>query len=133
VQQSKRAAVLVLIAAFGAGGAVGVAADRLLHIRHLENQCGMSYLDQITHDWHLSPAQRQSIDAIMDRQHQQITVLYKPLTTQMDSLGKVADHINDSTQRQIRAVLTPEQLALMDSLRADEKRRAERFKSTCKD
>jgi Spy/CpxP family protein refolding chaperone len=70
----------------------------------------------------------------MDAQHKKMSALYKPLRPTIDSVDVIARAISDSTQEQLRRVLTPDQQKKLDALRAemrqrDAERRARRSKT----
>ena len=137
MQQTKFAAALVIIGAFIAGGAVGVAADRALSPNNVGGGSGDSrtFWDRTATEWGLSPSQRAVVDSLMDVQRKKIFALYKPLHPTMDSLDAIARSISDSTQDQLRLILTPDQQKKLDALRAemakrDSARRARRAKNS---
>lgn len=129
MQQTKLVAALVIIGAFVAGGAVGVAGDRAW--RPGEHAGGpidsRTFWDRTATEWGLTPAQRATVDSLMDAQRKKMSALYKPLRPTMDSVDALARVISDSTQDQLRRVLTPDQQKKLDIMRADmRKRDAER-------
>ena len=135
MQQTKLAAALVVIGAFVAGGAIGVAGDRAL--RPAATAGGpvdsRTFWDRTAADWGLTTDQRKVVDSLMDAQHKKISVLYKPLRPALDSVDALARSISDSTQDRLRQVLTPDQQKKLDALRAemrkrDAERRARRMK-----
>lgn len=129
MQQTKLVAALVIIGAFVAGGAIGVAGDRALRP---DSHAGgpvdsRTFWDRTATEWGLSQAQRTVVDSLMDAQHKKMSALYKPLRPTIDSVDALARIISDSTQNQLRLVLTPEQQKKLDAMRADmRKRDAER-------
>lgn len=129
MQQTKLVAALVIIGAFAAGGAIGVAADRALRPdMHAGGPVdSRTFWDRTATEWGLSQAQRTVVDSLMDAQHTKMSALYKPLRPTIDSVDALARIISDSTQDQIRRVLTPDQQKKLDAMRADmKKRNAER-------
>jgi Spy/CpxP family protein refolding chaperone len=129
MQQTKFAAALVIIGAFIAGGAIGVAADRALSPNSVAagSDDSRTFWDRTATEWGLSSSQRTVVDSLMDVQRKKIWVLYKPLRPSLDSLDAIARTISDSTQDQLRLVLTPDQQKKLDALRAEmRKRDAER-------
>ncbi len=127
--QTKLVAALVIVGAFVAGGAIGVAGDRAL--RPDANAGGpvdsRTFWDRTAAEWGLTPAQRTVVDSLMDAQHKKMSALYKPLRPTMDSVDALARIISDSTQDRLRLVLTPDQQRKLDVMRADmRKRDAER-------
>ena len=129
MQHTKFAAALVIIGAFIAGGAIGVPADRALRPSNIAagSQDSRTFWDRTAKEWGLSSSQRAVVDSLMDVQRKKIWVLYKPLHPALDSLDAIARTISDSTQDQLRLVLTPDQQKKLDALRAEmRKRDAER-------
>jgi Spy/CpxP family protein refolding chaperone len=134
--QTKLAAALVIIGAFIAGGAIGVAGDRALRP---DSRAGgpvdsRTFWDRTATEWGLTSAQRVVVDSLMDAQHKKMSALYKPLRPTIDSVDVIARAISDSTQEQLRRVLTPDQQKKLDALRAemrqrDAERRARRSKT----
>lgn len=112
-----------------AGGAIGVAGDRALRPdAHASGPVdSRTFWDRTATEWGLTAAQRAVVDSLMDAQRKKMSALYKPLRPTMDSVDALARVISDSTQDQLRRVLTPEQQKKLDALRAEmRKREAER-------
>ncbi len=119
-------AALVVLGAFIAGAAVGVAGDRAARADDrgdVRASDARSYWDRIAADWHLTPQQRKVADSLMDAQRKKINALYTPLHPALDSINVRARAIADSTQAQLRLILTPEQQKKLDDLRASMKAR----------
>jgi hypothetical protein len=125
MQQTKLVAALVVIGAFVAGGAIGVAGDRALRSSHRSDgpSDARSFWDRTATEWGLSQTQRKVVDSLMDAQHRKISALYKPLRPAIDSVDSLAGLVSDSTQKALRSILTPEQQVKLDSMRADMRRR----------
>jgi len=127
VQRSQWRAALILLGAFLIGGALGFSADHLLHVQR-SHGCRASdahaYWDRIAKEWKLTPAQRVVIDSLMDMQHRKISALYAPARPGMDSLAARARDISDSTQAEMRVILTPEQRRKLDAMRVEARRKA---------
>ena len=125
MQQTKLVAALVVIGAFIAGAAIGVAGDRALRPASGAGGPGDSrtFWDRTAADWGLTPAQRKVVDSLMDVQHKKMSALYRPLRPTMDSVDAIARLISDSTQSQLRMVLTPDQQVKLDALRAEMRKR----------
>lgn len=121
MQQTKLAAALVIIGAFVAGGAIGVAGDRALRpdVHPGGSVSSRSFWDRTATDWGLSEGQRAAIDSLMDEQHEKMSALYRPLRPTIDSVDAIARKISDSTQDRLRLVLTPEQQKKLDAMRAE--------------
>ena len=135
MQRPQWLAALVLLGAFVIGGALGFSADHVLHVER-EQGCHPTdvreYWDRIAKEWKLTPAQRVVIDSLMETQHQKIAALYQPYRQHMDSLAIIAQAIGDSSQAQLRVILTPAQRVKMEAMRAEARRRAAQ-RRTCRD
>jgi hypothetical protein len=59
----------------------------------------------------------------MDAQHKKMSALYKPLRPSIDSADALARVISDSTQDQLRRVLTADQQKKLDAMRAEMRKR----------
>lgn len=131
MQRTKLIAALVVLGAFIAGGAVGIAGDRAMrsdsHDHHSSDS--RAYWDRIGADWGLSPSQRKVIDSLMDAQRRKISALYTPLRPAVDSVNAIARLISDSTQTQLRLVLTPDQQKKLDAMRAEVRRREAAYRA----
>jgi Spy/CpxP family protein refolding chaperone len=124
MQQTKLAAALVIIGAFVAGAAIGIAGDRALGPDGHNGGQGdsRSFWDRTATEWGLSPTQRATVDSLMDAQHRKISALYRPLRPVIDSVDSLARTISDSTQNALRAALTPDQQKKLDAMRAEMRR-----------
>lgn len=131
MQQSKFLAALVVLGTFIGGAAIGVAGDRATHAEepgsHTINS--RTYWDRIAAEWKLTPPQRVVIDSLMDAQRRRISALYAPLRPALDSVNDRARAVSDSTQIQLRLVLTAEQRVKLDAMRAELKRRREEHRA----
>jgi Spy/CpxP family protein refolding chaperone len=126
MQRSKWLAATVLLGTFVVGAAFGFSADHVLHVERTQG-CrpdARAYWDRVARDWKLTQAQRVVLDSLMDVQHRQIAALFLPFRHRMDSLSMLAQHISDSTQAELRVILTPEQREKLDVMRAEARRRA---------
>ncbi|HWG35545.1 MAG TPA: hypothetical protein VN650_15380 [Gemmatimonadaceae bacterium] len=134
MQQSKLVAGLVIIGAFIAGGAIGVAGDRALRPDNASGPVdSRTFWNRTATEWGLTSAQRAVVDSLMDAQRKKISAIYKPLRPTLDSADALAHLVSDSTQDALRRVLDPEQQKKLDALRAemrkhDAARRARRMK-----
>jgi Spy/CpxP family protein refolding chaperone len=120
--RSKLWATGLLLAAFAAGVAAGVA-GAALGDRHQADTRGrqrqaISYLDRLNHDLQLSPAQRDSVSAILERYDEPMRQLWRRGRQQLDSMRL-------QVRTDIASVLNAEQRSRyqimnqrMDSLRA---------------
>jgi Spy/CpxP family protein refolding chaperone len=122
MQRSKSYALLFLLAAFIAGGALGFTADRLLTRGHGRND--RPSRDRMAKELDLTPAQRVQFDSLMNARRTQMREVFKPIRPQMDSLQQVAKAIGDSTHEQLKRILTPEQGRKLDEMREHGRKRA---------
>jgi len=125
MQRPKLIAALVVLGVFLAGGVIGIAADRAMRAndRGSHPLDSRAYWNRIGSEWGLTAAQRTVIDSLMDAQRQKISALYRPLRPAVDSVNALARAVSDSTQAQLRLVLTPEQQKKLDAMRAEIRRR----------
>lgn len=124
MQRPKLVAALVVLGVLIAGIALGVAGDRVVcDSRHERPADSRSYWNRIGQEWGLTTAQRTVIDSLMDAQREKITAIYAPLHPSLDSAYAHARRVSDSTQAQLRLVLTPEQREKFDAMRAEARRR----------
>lgn len=126
MQRSKSYALMFLLAAFIAGGALGFTADRVMtREKKHEHSDSRPSRDRMAKELKLTPAQRVQFDSIMSRRRDQMRDLWKPLQPQMDSVGKIAKELGDSTHEQLKRILTPEQGTKLDKMRERGRKRAE--------
>lgn len=123
MQRSKTFALLVVIAAFVAGVALGFTGDRVLN-REKHGRRDRPSRDRIAKELNLTPAQRTQFDSIMTSRRTQMREVFKPIRPQMDSLQKVAKIIGDSTHEQLKRVLNPDQAKKLDDMRERGRKRA---------
>lgn len=117
MDRSKGYAVMFLLGAFIAGGALGFTADRVMDKRdHARGP--RAYRQRMAEELKLTPAQQASIDSLIEQKHRQIVALYKPVQPQLDSLAKLSRVVSDSTHEQIKRLLNPDQAAKLDRMRA---------------
>ena len=111
-------AIAFFIAAFVAGAAVGVVADRSLD-RTWGDQRAMRA--RLADDLRMSADQRVALDSVLDDRNRQYDVLLAPVRPALDSLGT-------ATRQRIRQLLTPEQQATYDQMlrEREEARRQEK-------
>ena len=116
MQRSKSLAMVFLLGVFLAGGAVGFAANQ---VAGPEKGCKgdrASYRERFATELGLSASQRLAVDSLMEAQRTQVRALYSPMRPQLDSIGRSRDSIFEDTQRQLRALLTPEQQARFEQM-----------------
>lgn len=128
MQRSKSFALLVLLAAFVAGVALGFTGDRLLS-RDNHGRRDRPSRDRVAKELNLTPAQRAQFDSIMTSRRTQMRELFKPIRPQMDSLQKIAKVIGDSTHEQLKRVLDPDQAKKLDDMRERGRKRAAESRS----
>ena len=125
--RSRLAAGLLLLATFLLGGFFGGAVSTYAERRDFAKRHGHkerpTYVDRLDQEVSLRPPQRDSISAILDR--------HRPV---MDSLwaivGPQFDSERESIRREIRAVLSPEQLERYNAMtQRQDNRRLERERS----
>lgn len=117
MQKSKGFALMFLLGAFLAGGALGFTANRLISPeKPCRGQAGDGW-KRLNEELNLTSAQRTAVDSLMELRRHQMRELYKPLRPQLDSLSQVGRRIGDSTHAQVRRLLTPEQQAKWDAMR----------------
>jgi Spy/CpxP family protein refolding chaperone len=124
MQRSKSYALMFLLGAFIAGGALGFTADRVM-TRDNHSRGGRPSLDRMAKELELTDAQRVQFDSITAGRRAQMKALWAPLRPQMDSIEKIARTISDSTHEQLKRILTPEQGKKLDEMRERGRRRAE--------
>src|SRR5512138_6110 len=128
MQRSKSYALLLLLAAFIAGGALGFSVDRVLSHRHSRSE--RPSRDRMAKELNLTPSQRAQFDSIMNARRAQMRELFDPIRPQMDSLQKIAKRMSDSTHEQLKRILNPEQAKKLDEMRERMlKRAAERARA----
>ena len=125
--RSRIAAGLLLLATFVLGGffggAVSTYAERRDFAKRHDHKERPTYVDRLDQEVSLRPPQRDSISAILDR--------HRPV---MDSLwaivGPQFDSERESIRREIRAVLSPDQLERYNAMtQRQDSRRLERERS----
>src|SRR5438132_9606767 len=119
MERSKGYAVMFLLGAFVAGGALGFTADRVMDARHGREMRGpRAYRQRMAEELKLTPQQQASVDSLIEQKHRQIVTLYKPVKPQLDSIAALARVVSDSTHAQIKRLLNPEQQQKLDKMRA---------------
>ena len=119
MERSKGYAVMFLLGAFVAGGALGFTADRMIDTKHGREMRGAhAWRQRMAEELKLTPAQQASVDSLIEQKHRQIVALYKPVKLQLDSIAVQARVVSDSTHAQIKRLLNPDQQVKLDRLRA---------------
>ena len=118
MRHSKGYAVIFLLGAFVAGGALGFTAERIVHASGRYSHGHVDFRMRMAEDLNLTPAQKSAIDSLILQRHRQIVALFKPVKPQLDSIGITARAVSDSTHEQIKRLLDPSQQAAFDKMRA---------------
>lgn len=118
MERSKGYAVMFLLGAFLAGGALGFTADRVMDGDRGHGGRNRNFRERMARELELTPAQRASVDSLMEQKRNQIVALYRPVKPQLDSLALASRVISDSTHAQIKRLLNPEQQAKLEKMRA---------------
>src|SRR3954467_5430732 len=122
MERSKGYALMFLLGAFVAGGALGFTADRVMDAKHGHERGSRAYRQRMAEDLKLTKQQQASIDSLIEQKHRQIVALYKPVKPQLDSLAVQARVVSDSTHEQIKRLLDPQQATRFDEMRAAARR-----------
>ena len=123
MERTKGYALMFLLGAFLAGGALGFSAERVIRADHGRGILGTkAYRQRMADELKLTPTQQASIDSLIEQKHRQIVALYKPVRPQLDSIAVTARVVSDSTHAQIKRLLNPEQQAKLDKMRAGARR-----------
>jgi Spy/CpxP family protein refolding chaperone len=118
MNRSKGYALMFLLGAFLAGGALGFSADRAFREGHRHELRGSrAYRQRMAEELKLTPAQQRSVDSLIEQKHRQIVALYKPVKPQLDSIAVLARVVSDSTHAQIKRLLDPDQQKKLDEMR----------------
>jgi hypothetical protein len=123
MDRSKGYALMFLLGAFIAGGALGFSADRALRSEHNRTARGSrAYRQRMVEELKLTPKQQASVDSLIEQKHRQIIALYKPVKPQLDSIALLARVVSDSTHAQIKRLLDADQQVKLDRMRAAARR-----------
>lgn len=123
MERSKGYAMVFLLGAFVAGGALGLTADRVIDAKHGHGMRGpRAYRQRMAEELKLTPRQQTSVDSLIEQKHRQIVALYKPVKPQLDSIAVLARVVSDSTHAQIKRLLNPDQQVKLDRMRAAARR-----------
>lgn len=104
MQRSKSLAVMFLLGAALAGGALGFTADRVMSGGWGEKGEQQAMRDRLAEDLELSAAQRAAFDSILDERHRQLVEAMKPMKPRIDSIrlnfrGQLARQLTPAQQR----------------------------------
>jgi len=123
MDRTKGYALMFLLGAFLAGGALGFSAERVIRAGHGRDMRGpRAYRQRMAEELKLTPPQQASVDSLIEQKHRQIVALYKPVKPQLDSIALLARVVSDSTHAQIKRLLNPDQQAKLDKMRAAARR-----------
>ena len=121
MQRSKQQALLFLLGAVLVGGALGFSADRMFTSDKPRN---WSPRQRMYDDLGLTPAQRSTMDSLLDERNCQISAVMKPVRPHLDSIRK-------SAHEQVLQILSPDQREKLElRVKEMEKRDAERRATT---
>jgi hypothetical protein len=119
MNRTKGYALMFLLGAFIAGGALGFSADRAMRRDHSRDMRGpRAYRQRLSEELSLTAQQQASVDSLLEQRHRQIVALYKPVKPQLDSIAILARVVGDSTHAQIKRLLNPDQQLKFDRMRA---------------
>jgi gas vesicle protein len=119
MDRTKGYALMFLLGAFLAGGALGFSAERVIRADHGREMRGpKAYRQRMADELKLTPTQQASIDSLIEQKHRQIMALYKPVKPQLDSIAIQARVVSDSTHAQIKRLLNADQQVKLDKMRA---------------
>jgi len=119
MDRSKGYALMFLLGAFIAGGALGFTADRVIDAKRSHGDRGArAYRQRMAEELELTAAQQASIDSLIEEKHRQIMALYKPVKPQLDSIAVLAREVSDSTHEQVKRLLNADQQQKLDRMRA---------------
>jgi hypothetical protein len=122
MDRTKGYALMFLLGAFLAGGALGFSADRALTGQHRAAYGSRAYRQRMAEELKLTPKQQISVDSLIEAKHRQIIALYKPMKPQLDSIAVLARVVSDSTHAQIKRLLNPDQQVRLEEMRAAARR-----------
>jgi Spy/CpxP family protein refolding chaperone len=123
MERSKGYAMMFLLGAFIAGGALGFTADRVMDAKHSREMRGpRGNRQRMAEELKLTPVQQASVDSLIEQKHRQIVALYKPVKPQLDSIAVLTRIVSDSTHAQIKRLLNPDQQVKLDRMRAAARR-----------
>ena len=119
MDRTKGYAVMFLLGAFLAGGALGFSAERVMHAPRGRDVRGPhAYRQRMMDELKLTTQQQASVDSLIEQKHRQIVALYKPVKPQLDSIAVLARVVSDSTHAQIKRLLNADQAVKLDRMRA---------------
>lgn len=126
MQRSKSYALMFLLGAFIAGGALGFTADKVVS-RDKPNHRGgggRQSMGRMAKELDLTPAQRVQVDSIMSNRRRQMHEQFKPFQPQMDSMERIGKALSDSTHEQMKRILSPAQQVKLDAMRVKGRKEA---------
>jgi Spy/CpxP family protein refolding chaperone len=117
--RTKTVALAFYLGAALAGAAIGVAVDRMVVHAEPSPFDRHAMRNQLFDDLHLTPAQRDSANAIFDERNRRDSILTAPVRPAMDSAG-------DQVRQRLLQLLTPEQKSIYDQMQRDNAPRTEK-------
>jgi Spy/CpxP family protein refolding chaperone len=115
MQRSKQVALAFLLGALLTGAVMGFAAARAIDAPVAGARPAPSFRDSVAKVLELSPAQRDSLDRILDQRNEHMRQAMAPVKPQLDSIKNVS-------RDQIRQMLTPAQRETFEALLAQQER-----------
>ena len=123
MDRTKGYALMFLLGAFLAGGALGFSAEHIIRTSHSREMRGWpAYRQRMAEELKLTPRQQASIDSLFEQKHRQIVAFYKLVKPQLDSIAVQARVVSDSTHAQIKRLLNTDQQVKFDKMRAAARR-----------
>lgn len=110
MQRSKNLAVMFLLGAALAGGALGFTADRVMVSSRPSHKDQRAMRDRMAEDLELTPMQRAAFDSILDERHRQLVEVMKPVRPRIDSIrlnfrGQLARQLSPEQQARFYALV----------------------------
>lgn len=116
MHRTKTMALMFLLGAFLAGGALGFAADRVTEKSKRDRPNRAEYRERFARELGLTADQRRVIDSLMESNRARVRALYAPIKPTMDSIAAQRDSIFSGTQRELRGLLRPDQQSKFDRM-----------------
>ncbi len=110
MQRSKNLAVMFLLGAALAGGALGFTADRVIAGGRECSPDQRAMRERMAEELELTSAQRAAFDSILDERHRQLVEVMKPVRPQMDSIrlnfrGQLIKQLNGEQKERFLAMV----------------------------
>ena len=121
MQRPKQQAMMFLLGAVLVGGVLGFSADRMFRDPSTHWARRQAFYD----DLGLSPAQRSTMDSLLDDRNCQISAVMKPVKPQLDSIRQAA-------HQQVLQILTPEQRDKLEQRKKEMEQRESKTTNACR-